>query len=465
MTKTIACHLRSDPRVLEGKRLMLEAVRDYQRRITGIKPPDPELKQSYEQLIAIFGDIRAGALFYPYLASGIGKGPLVELADGSVKYDFISGIGVHHWGHSHPDLIAACLDAALCDTVMQGNLQQADHCVEFARVLLHTANARGAHLRHCFFSSSGAMANENALKLVFHSKPSANRILAFDGAFAGRTLVLSQITDRATYRPGLPHTVCVDYVPFFDPNRAAVSTEIAVEQLKRHLNRYPGKHAAMIFELVQGEGGFYPGNSTFFSALMEVLKKHGIWIIVDEIQTFGRTQEPFAFQLYQLDPFVDVVTVGKLTHVCATLFKAELAPPPGLLSQTYTASTSAFFAGLTIINELLRGGYFGPDGVIARLHRHTVRRLSEIQERHPGLISGPYGIGAMIAFTPFGGDPVRTKRFVHELFEAGVVAFYAGSNLERVRFLLPVGAVTTDHIDEVTGIVEKVLVHIAQLGS
>lgn len=462
MANTIADSFTTDPRVAEGKRLVLEALADHQRAITGIRTPDPELEQSYDRLISEFGELRGGSLFYPYLGSGIGNGPLVELADGSVKYDLISGIGVHHWGHSHPDVVAACVDAALCDTVMQGNLQQGTHCVELARVLLDTANSHGAGLGHCFFSSSGAMANENALKIVFHKKPGADRLLAFEGAFAGRTLALCHITDRAAYRVGQPLTLSVDYVPFFDPFRPTQSIEIAVDHVKRHLARYPGKHAAMVFELVQGEGGFHPGSTAFFRALMELLKEHGISVMVDEIQTFGRTEEPFAFQLFGLDTFVDVVTVGKLTQVCATLFKADHRPAAGLLSQTFTASTSAFFAALVIVRGLLNGGYFGSHGIVARLHEHTVSRLLEIQERHPELISGPYGIGAMIAFTPFLGNPAKTKQFVHSLFGAGVIAFYGGADLERVRFLLPVGAITAEHIDEVARIVEDVLVRSAQ---
>jgi len=175
---------------------MLEALADHQERITGVKPPDPALRTPYEQVLREFGRIRAGNLFYPYIGSGIGRGPLVELADGSVKYDFISGIGVHHWGHSHPVLVEAALDAALRDTVMQGNLQQNMESVELARTLLDAATASGAGLKHCFFSTSGAMANENALKIIFNKRAPADRLLALDGCFAGRTLGLSQVTDR-----------------------------------------------------------------------------------------------------------------------------------------------------------------------------------------------------------------------------------------------------------------------------
>ena len=165
-----------------------------------------------------FQQFRGAKLFFPYLGSGIGKGSLVELADGSVKYDFISGIGVHHWGHSNATLVEASVDAALQDTVMQGNLQQNAQGAVLAQEILSAANAGGATLSHCFFSTSGAMANENALKIIFQKKYPADRVLAFEGCFMGRTLALSAITDREEYRQGLPATLSVDYLPFFDPD-------------------------------------------------------------------------------------------------------------------------------------------------------------------------------------------------------------------------------------------------------
>ncbi len=457
MKKTIAASLASDPRIAQAKKILLETVAEHQRKITGIRPPNAELRQSYDELLAEFGEERGAPLFYPYIGSGIGRGPLVELADGSIKYDFISGIGVHHWGHSHPALIEASLDAALQDTVMQGNLQQNSVSLEVAGLLLEGANRRGARLKHCFLSTSGAMANENAFKIIFQKNSPADRILAFEGCFAGRTLAMAQVTDKALYRAGLPSMLAVDYLPFFDPSRPAESIKTSCEHLERHLERYPGKHAAMIFELILGEGGFYAGSRDFFAALMDILKESHIAILLDEIQTFSRTTELFAFQHFGLDEYVDVVTVGKSAQVCATLFREDYNPKPGLLSQTFISSTSVLFAAKVIIRGLMEGDYFGTDGKIARCHDHFEKHLIRIAERHPGLVAGPFGIGAMIAFTPFNGDPDKVKRFIHALFHAGVIAFYAGHDLSRVRFLIPAGAVTLEDIDAVAAILEETL--------
>src|SRR6185312_3285962 len=217
------------------------------------RPAIDELKQAYSQSLQQFAELRGGPLYYPYLASGIGRGPLVELADGSVKYDMITGIGVHYLGHSHPLLLDSSIDAALNDTIMQGNLQQNEPSLEVCRRLVDFAIQSGAPLKHAFLTTSGAMANENALKLVLSKKSPASRILAFEHTFAGRSFVLSQITDKPAYRAGLPTVINVDYVPFFDYNCPKESTQKAVSVLQSHLVRYPKQHAVMWMELVLGE--------------------------------------------------------------------------------------------------------------------------------------------------------------------------------------------------------------------
>jgi 4-aminobutyrate aminotransferase-like enzyme len=462
MSHLAADNLKSDPRVAEAKRLLADALRDAQAGLDGVRPPIAELRQGYRETLARFGALRGGPLYYPYLGSGLGKGALVELADGSVKYDFISGIGVHYLGHNHPALLAAGVDAALSNTVMQGNLQQNVESEDLARRLLDGANRRGARLAHAFLTSSGAMANENALKIAFQKKPGADRVLAFAHCFAGRTLALSQVTDKAAYRQGLPQVLPVDYVPFYDEARPAESTAAAVAALEEYLARYPGRHAAMLFELIQGEGGGYaPGSAEFFRALIAPLRAAGVAIHFDEIQTFGRTSELFAFQHFGLDGFADIVTLGKLTQACATLVRAEFQPKPGLVSQTFTAPSIGIRAALAILDHLEGGGLLGQDGKIMRLSRHFTGKLRDLARRRPDLAAGPFGLGGMIAFTPLGGHPDRVAKYLKNLFEAGVIGFIAGGTPAKARFLLPVGGVEEADIDAAFPILERVLIETA----
>lgn len=461
--QSLADQFHQDPRVVQAKQLILDALSSHQRRLDGPRPPNSSLEAPYKTLLEEAGQLRGRPLMLPYIGTGIGRGALVELGDGSVKYDFISGIGVHVLGHSHPALVEAAIDAALSDTIMQGNLQQNAESVDLARELRGISHRNDARLAHCFLATSGAMANENALKLVYHQKAPASRILAFRSAFAGRTMTLSHITDRPEYRQGLPETIAVDYVPFFDPARPQESTNEATQQLRDHLQQYPHDHAVMMFELIQGEGGVYPGNREFFIALMDILCKHHVPIMIDEIQTFGRTTEPFAFQHFGLDEYVDVVTVGKLLQVCATLFTKQLNPSGPLLSQTFTGSTSAIFAARVILRELLSGDYFGEEGKILKFGNYFIDRLMAIQQRYPAAVDGPFGFGGMIAFTPFGGNPQKAAQLVKALFDAGVLCFMGGQQPARVRFLVPYGAIGYEDIDAVAEILEQTISRMASL--
>jgi len=175
MKPLISEEFKQDPAVTEAKETLLALLAKHQQKINAVRPADPDRKQSYEKTLDAFSEARGGKLYYPYLGSGMGNGPFVELMDGSVKYDFINGIGVHHFGHSNPKIIEACLDAALEDTVMQGNLQQNELAFTFSKKLLDLANKNNAGIDHCFLSSTGVMAIENALKFAFQKNAPAAR--------------------------------------------------------------------------------------------------------------------------------------------------------------------------------------------------------------------------------------------------------------------------------------------------
>jgi acetylornithine aminotransferase len=454
---THAQALARDPRIRQARELILAALEEHRSQIDAIRGPDPQLADSYMQMVQKFGQMRGGNLYFPYLGSGLGNGPYVELADGSVKLDFITGIGVHGFGHSDPRIVSAGIDAALCDTVMHGNLQQGTISFDFVEQLLSMTNDSGARLEHCFLTTSGSMANENALKIAFQKHAPASRVITFERCFAGRTLALAQVTDKAAYRDGIPRTLEVDNIPFYDAADPQGSTLRSVQAIRAHAARFPGQHACLWMEIVQGEGGYYPGDTGFFKAIITEARKHNMAIIADEIQSFARTTRPWAFQHFGLDALIDIAVVGKITQVCATLFRAEYKPRPGLISQTFTGSSWAILAGTTILKGLVDGGYFGTDGRNMRLHNYFVAGLGQIAKRHAGSIHGPFGIGGMIGFTPLQGKADQAKALVGKLYELGLMSFMAGSHPARVRFLMPIGCVTESHIDQALAILEKAI--------
>ena len=135
------------------------------------------------------------------------------------------------------------------------------------------------------------------------------------------------------------------------------------------LQRYPNQYAGICMELIQGEGGYNIGNEKFFKEVIALLKNESIPILIDEVQTFGRTSELFASQHFNIIQDVDIITIGKLSQVCATIFKKEMKPEPGLISQTFTASTSAIESGHQIISHLIKTQHFGKKG------KYGVRKL------------------------------------------------------------------------------------------
>lgn len=470
---TLGRMLRDSREVCSAIGQIVEKVREAQSRITDVRGPTSELKASYEEAMRRAGESRGRDLYYPYLGSGLGAGPLVELADGSVKYDMISGIGVQFFGHSDPGLVEAALEGALSDVVMQGHLQMNEDAAAFAQTLVDQAG-RNSDLAHAFLSTSGAMANENALKVCYQKHAPADRVLAFDDCFAGRTLTMSRIGDSPTGRQGLPLHTPVDYVPFFDeaaaefgggdlsgPTRAI---DRAARRLQEHLDRYPGRHACFVFELVQGEGGFNTAPAEFHRTLMDICKTNGVAVWVDEIQTFGRTPEMFCFETLGLGEHIDVCTVGKMTQVCATLITADYNPKPGLLSGTFLGSSGALRVGRRIIERLRDGGFYGPDGSIARHHRLFREQAEALISRHPewfppveGATDLVGGTGGMMRFTPFGGEKERIVGLCKTMFERGVIAFHCGHGPFHVRLLPPLGAMRENDWPKVFSIIESAM--------
>ncbi len=449
-----------------------------QSTITAARPPRSELTTSYQQALQRVAAYKGRPALYPYVGAGIGNGALVELADGSVKWDMITGIGVHLFGHSDPDLIATALRAAMSDTVQQGNLQFNADSIEFGELLVAEA-ARSSRLKYCFLTNSGAMANESALKVCYQKNAPASRVIAFADCFMGRSVTMAQIGDSAAGRMGIPLSTLVDYVPFYDPERGQASIDHAVAQLQQYINRYPGQHACFVMELVQGEGGFNVAPREFFAALMRVCKENGIAVWVDEIQTFGRTNQMFHFQQLELGEYVDVVTVGKMSQVCACLYTEEFNPKPGLLSGTFIGGTVELQVGKRILERLRDGGYYGPNGKIAQLHQAFRQRAQALVDKHPEWFTpiphpwgtshstlGLYGgVGGMMRLTPFGGDKAMIIKALHTMFADGVIAFYCGHGPYHMRFLPPVGVMQPEQFDEVFEIVEAALAKTAAAGN
>jgi acetylornithine aminotransferase len=411
----------------------------------------------YERAIRELGRARGRPLLAPALASGLGRGARVRLADGTWKLDLIGGIGVCGLGHGDRDLLETAVVAAASDVVFQGHLLPGPEYTRLARALLRHA---GRRLRHVWLSVSGAMANENALKILLHKRYPADRILVFEGGFAGRTTTLAELTDKPDFRAGLPLRGNALPVPFFDPG-APESTVCSLEAIEAHLRRHPGRIAGMLFELVQGEGGVRIAPREFFVALMERCREHGLAVWVDEVQTFGRTGELFAFQTLELEPYIDIVTVGKILQGSAVLFTRAYKPDPRLVAGTYAGATVGMAVGARVIERLESEGYLGAEGRVAVLARRIGRRFESLAKRLPNAVHAHTGIGAMHAFVPFDGSPEAAAAVLRAAFEEGVLLFTAGENPTRIRMLPPLNT-TDEELETGFAMLDKALRRVAE---
>ena len=440
-------------------RISEKILEDWTRRImkraegvSSIQGPDPSLEAGFQKDLLQIADLRGRAPVYPYISSSVGQGPFVRLKDGSVKLDLISGIGVHILGRYHPEIIKASLKAAFEDQVMQGHLQMSGIYRECLETLVSLAK-KNSNLRHGWICPSGSMANENALKAIRQKHKGRRKILAFEGAFAGRTSLMAEITHNPKIKEGLPSYNEVLRVPFCpaDPERALAA-------LKAHWKRQRSEIACFMVEFMQGDGGCRTAHREFFLPLFEFCKKKGIAVWADEVQTFCRSGEFFAFEKLRLGAFMDVVTVGKAFQMSASLWTKEYNPRPGLVAGTFAGSSSAFYAGKAVLDVLASERYMGEGGRIATIFQNWKQRLKELEKE--GLVSDIDGFGLMSGVTPLKGQKETTARLLKKMFQKGLIAYTCGrGGVSRLRFLMP--AVVKDrHLAAAAAVLKESLLEV-----
>ena len=431
---------------------------DFSSRLEGPGPSDPQ--REGHKLAEQIGTRRGKPLFFPYVGTGLGRGAYVELEDGSVKLDLINGIGIHVLGHSHPRIIKASLKAALSDIVIQGNLQPNKEYPRLSEKLMDLAK-RQSRLEYIWLTTSGSMANENALKACRQKRYPAAKIITMNAAFAGRTVMMTEITDNPQFKVKQPTYDEVLRIPFYDkkdPSRSGRS----LNQFKEYLSRYGDEICTFTFEPMQGEGGYNTAPREFFLPMLELCREHNIPVWLDEIQTFGRTGEFFAYEVLDIGEYVDVCTIAKTAQNGATFYTRELNPQPGLLGGTFAGTSVALAAGCEILNILDSEGFMGPKGKINEIHHQFVSMLDELNTSTcRGLLREAGGMGLMVSVIPMDGSREKMLQTVKTLYENGLMSFGCGKDPCKLRFLLP-AILTKEDIGMARKILEKSIQEVSQ---
>lgn len=440
------------------QKLVKELVNEVQNINSGIKtiqPAKSDLADNSKKWIDRAGIFRGRPLHYPYVGSGSGRGVYVELEDGSIKLDLINGIGIHLFGHSHPKIMEAAVRGALCDVINQGNLEPNKEYIQYTEKLVNLAS-RQSKLKYAWLATCGTMANENAVKLSRQKNSPARMIVSFKNAFAGRSTLMAEVTDNPAYKVGLPEYHEVLRLPWYD-KKDPQSGEKTLNVLKEHVAKHPGNISCFGFEPMLGEGGYMPANHEFFLPLLQFCREHKIAVWADEVQTYTRTGELFAFETLGLGQHIDIVTIAKTAQLGATLYTEEYNPKPGLIAGTFSGTTVAMMTGMAMLDVLTEGGYLGPKGRIMEIHNRFVGGLSKLGETTcKGKISDAGGMGLMMAFTPFEGKKEQVDAFLKKLFNNGVIAFPCGKDPLRARFLVP-AVIQNEDIDLALQVIEKTI--------
>lgn len=434
---------------------LVQEVTQLNASIPGIQAAKSELLDYGKKMVDQVGLFRGRPLNYAYVGTGAGRGPYVELADGSVKLDLINGIGIHLMGHSHPRVIAAAVRGALSDVVMQGNLQPNMEYMQLSEKLTRLAS-KNSRLKYVWLSTCGSIANENALKMARQKNSPARMVVSFKNAFAGRTTMMAEVTDNPAYKQGLPEYNEVLRIPFYD-KRDPASGEKALTALREHIAKHPGNISVFGFEPMLGEGGYQAAPREFFIPLLEECKKHKIAVWADEVQTFARTGEMFAFETLKIGEYIDLCTIAKTVQLGATFYTEEFNPKPGLVAGTFSGGSASMSAGIEIL-DMLQEGFLGPNGRIQQIHQRFIQGFNRLNETTcKGKAQDAGGMGLMIAFTPFDGKKEQVDALLKKLFQKGMVAFNCGKDPVRVRFLVPAIIQDAD-IDVALKVVEECLI-------
>jgi 4-aminobutyrate aminotransferase/(S)-3-amino-2-methylpropionate transaminase len=364
--------------------------------------------------------------------------------EGKRYVDFASGIAVLNIGHRHPAVVKA-LNAQL-EKLMHSAFQITPYAnyIELCEKL--NALAPGPTPKKSMLFSTGAEAVENALKIArYHTRRPA--VIAFSGSFHGRTLAAMTLTGKVQpYKAGFgPLLPAVYHVPFplSYHGISAADSLAAIEQLFK-ADVDPQQVAAIIIEPVLGEGGFYVAPPDFLRALRALCDRHGIVLIIDEIQTgFGRTGRMFAVEYSGIEP--DLMTVAKSiaggVPLSALIGKAEImdAPAPGGLGGTYAGSPLGCAAALAVL-EVMAGEKLLERSL--RLGELLQSRLRALQKRYP-VIGEIRGLGSMVAMELVQNgkadqpEPELTRALVQAAARHGLVILSCGIYGNVIRFLAP----------------------------
>ncbi|WP_332118114.1 aspartate aminotransferase family protein [Azorhizobium caulinodans] len=356
-----------------------------------------------------------------------GEGCWLVTTDGRRYLDFTAGIAVNVLGHANPYLAQALTEQA-------GKLWHTSNLFRIAggeRLAERLTQATFADT--VFFTNSGAEALECAIKMArkyqyVSGHPERNRLIAFEGAFHGRTLATIAAGGNAKYLEGFgPELPGFDHVPFGD-----------LEAVKAAIG--PAT-AGILLEPIQGEGGVRVPPSGFLAGLRALCDEHGLLLVLDEVQSgVGRTGKLFAHEWAGVTP--DIMSVAKgigggfPMGACLATEEAAKGMTLGTHGSTYGGNPLAMAVGNAVLDKVLEPSFLEH---VNQISLRFTQLLAGVKDRHPGVIAEVRGQGLLLGLRA----NVPAGDLVVALREEGLLAPGAGDNVVR---LLPPLVVSEEEV-------------------
>jgi 4-aminobutyrate aminotransferase/(S)-3-amino-2-methylpropionate transaminase len=401
------------------------------------------------------------AITFP-IAAAEARGATITDVDGNVFIDFAGGVGCLNVGHSHPQVVAAAQEQLDRFSHTDFTVVPYELYATLAERLLALTPFTG--LAKAAFFNAGTEAVENAVKFA-RAYTGRQAVIGFEGAFHGRTYLSLALTSKThPYKAGLgPFAPEVYRVPYPNSFRGPTAAE-ALASLRRAFATLVAAQdvAAIVFEPVQGEGGFIPAPIEFVRGLREICDEHGIVLVCDEVQSgFARTGKFFAIEHFGVEP--DLITVAKSIAMglplSGVLGKAAImdAPVAGGVGGTYVGNPVAQAAALAVLDVIEEEGLVERSAAIGETMRG---RMEGWRQRWPQ-IGDVRGLGAMLAIELVGQnaapDSELASRIVEQALSRGLLLLKAGVAGNCIRVLVPL-VISDAELEEALHVWEDALV-------
>lgn len=354
------------------------------------------------------------------------KGSWVTDENDTKYLDFVSGIAVCNLGHANEDVMQAVQDQ-LSKYWHTSNMFHQPIQEDAAKLLVENSDGEAV-----FFCNSGAEANEAAIKLA-RKHTGKTKIVTFLQSFHGRTFATMSATGQEKIQQGFgPLLETFTYLPYNETQ--------ALEELEDDV-------AAIMLEVVQGEGGVIPAQQDFIDKVTETCKKIGALLIIDEVQTgIGRTGKPFGYQHYGISP--DIVTsakgLGSGFPVGAMIGKASLINTfqAGSHGSTFGGNPIAMAAAKATMTKIFNDDFLKE---VEEKSKYLVNKLNSKIGNHP-LLKEIRGKGLLIGIE----CKEQVGVMIDQIREHKLLVIAAGPNVIR---LIPPLNVSYEELDEAVGII------------